>query len=225
MSKKENKLKGLVSPRAGIVAIVSYVPFLLAARLNYPTPFSPFTNWLSDLGNRTTNPDGAAFYNAGAIVVAAILIPFFLGLSRWQATATTRKWRVLLRVAQGAGILTSAALIMTAIFTIGASPLTHWFWAIMCFFSIGAFQLFSAISLIKHPSVVKPIAGFGFASVTMALLWGVLYDRLFPKGFFGEWLSIIMFLIYIILVAYNSSLLTRKATQKIALREPVAEVE
>lgn len=225
MRKKEAKLKIITSPRAGIVAIVSYIPFLLAARLNYPTPFSPSNNWLSDLGNRTANPNGAAFYNVGSTVVAVILILFFLGLSRWQATATARKWRVLLRVAQGAGILSSVALIMTAVFTIGASPLTHWFWAIMCFFSIGAFQLFSAISLIKHPSVVRPIAGFGFASVTVALLWGVLYDRLFPKGFFGEWLSMIMFLIYIILVAYNSSLLTKKAIHKVTLREPAAEIE
>ena len=177
-----DKLKSLMTPKAGVVAIVSYVPFLIAARLSYPTPFSPFTNWLSDLGNPKVNPSGAPFYNAGAVVVAVILIFFFLGLYRWQATATARKWRILLRVAQGAGILASAALIMTSIFTIGEVPLTHWFWATICFFSIGVFQLFSAISLVKHPSVIKPIAGFGFASVTVALLWGALYDRLFPRG-------------------------------------------
>jgi hypothetical protein len=213
-----------MTPRAGVVAIVSYVPFLIAARLGYPTPFSPFNNWLSDLGNPKVNPIGAPFYNAGAVVVAVILVFFFLGLYRWQATATARKWRIMMRVAQGAGILASVALVMTSVFTIGGSPQVHWFWATICFFSLGSFQLFSAISLVKHPSAIKPIAAFGLAAFTIELLWGALYDRLFPQGFFGEWLSMIMFLVYIILVAYNSSRLTGKAPQKVALREPVAEI-
>ncbi len=64
--------------------IVCYLAFTLLAFSRYPLPYSPLSNWLSDLGNANLNPSGALFYNIGIVASGGLVLLFFLGLSEWK---------------------------------------------------------------------------------------------------------------------------------------------
>jgi hypothetical protein len=99
----------------GLVLPVIYLVFAVAAYLQYPSSFSPLGNWLSDLGNRELNPDGACFYIVGCALTGALLIAFYLSLRTWAPSGTTRQQRQLSWM-QGFGALAGFAPIMTAAF-------------------------------------------------------------------------------------------------------------
>lgn len=48
---------------SSILALAGYITCAILAFIHYPLPYSPWKNWLSDLGNKTLNPSGANFYN------------------------------------------------------------------------------------------------------------------------------------------------------------------
>jgi hypothetical membrane protein len=72
----------------GMFAVVCYLAFALLAFSRYPLPYSPLSNWLSDLGNANLNPSGAPFYNIGIVATGGLLLLFFLGLSEWKLERT-----------------------------------------------------------------------------------------------------------------------------------------
>ena len=94
-------------------AIVCYLAFALLAFSLYPLPYSPMSNWLSDLGNANLNPSGALFYNIGIVATGVVLLPFFLGLSQWKM-GNDRIQNLMLFLTQGLGILGALAMIMSA---------------------------------------------------------------------------------------------------------------
>jgi hypothetical membrane protein len=65
---------------AGLLPIVIYLSFTLVASAYYPTSFTPGDNWLSDLGNRILNPQGAVFYRIAAALTGLMLAVFFIAL-------------------------------------------------------------------------------------------------------------------------------------------------
>ena len=71
----------------GIAAMVIYVLCTLVAAVQFPVHFSPFQNWISDLGSYEKNPSGAIVYNVGAGIAGLLLIPFFIGLAAWYYIA------------------------------------------------------------------------------------------------------------------------------------------
>lgn len=81
----------------------------LALYSTTPLPYSPVRNWLSDLGNANVNPQGALFYKIGIVATAVVLVPFFLGLSRWKLGNNPRQHLMLL-LTQGLGILGAVAM-------------------------------------------------------------------------------------------------------------------
>ena len=64
-----------------ILSVLTYLTFSMLAYLQYPLPFSPANNWLSDLGNQDSNPRGASLYNAGVILTALFISAWFAGPS------------------------------------------------------------------------------------------------------------------------------------------------
>ncbi len=67
-----------------LFAVMCYLTFALLAFAQYPLPYSPMSNWLSDLGNAVLNPHGTLFYNIGIVATGVVLLLFFIGLSRWK---------------------------------------------------------------------------------------------------------------------------------------------
>ena len=91
---------------AGILAVLCYLAFAVLAFTQYPMPYSPLRNWLSDLGNVNLNPRGATLYNIGIIAAGLLLLLFFLGLSKWRIQ-NNQMQTIMLRLTQAFGVLGS----------------------------------------------------------------------------------------------------------------------
>jgi hypothetical protein len=198
---------------AGVASVVIYLIFTAVAYAIYPVTYSPLTNWLSDLGNPLVNQSGAVFYNLGCILVSLILIVFYVGISIWNNG--DKKLGRLLRVAQVAGLLSSIALIITAIFPLGAHTPIHAVSGKIHIIFLGFFLTFSGSAFLKHPAAIKWFAYFGFFSALVNFVYGVILYSVFV----AEWVAIGMFIIYVLMISYNSRLLSNRAIVQTASRE------
>jgi hypothetical protein len=188
---------------AGIAAAVVYLIFALVAFLKYPGPYSLLTNWLSDLGNPLDNPSGAVFYRLGCALSGLFLILFYVRLGIWNTGG--KKTRVLLTIAQCAGVFSAVSLIITAIFPLGTSTETHSLWSMMLYIALGFFLTFSATALMKNPAFKKGFGYYAFLTATVNFVFGAILHEIF----WAEWISVGMFIAYVLMIAYNSMVLVR----------------
>jgi hypothetical membrane protein len=181
----------------GVGAISVYVLCTAAAWWLYPRHFAPFSNWLSDLGNSTRNPAGAAWYNAGCMLTALGLLLFILGLSRWRSAGTTSAF--LIGTSQLTGVVSVVSLAMIGLYSedhLRQHMLSsNWFFACFPLFIV----LFST-GLIVHPEGQRKIPLLGFGVVLVGLLFHLIYPRSRPL----EWATELAFLLYVGVVAWTS---------------------
>jgi hypothetical protein len=192
-----------VASSAGIAAVVVYLIFALVAFLKYPGAYGPLTNWLSDLGNPLANPSGAIFYRLGCMLSGAALVLFYLKLGIWNTGS--KKTRVLLTVAQCTGVFSAVCLIITGIFPLGTSTEIHSLWSMMLYISLGFFLTFSATALMKNPAFKKGFGYYAFLTAAVNFVFGAILHEMF----WAEWISVGMFIAYVLMVAYNSMVLVR----------------
>ena len=192
-----------VASSAGIAAVVVYLIFALVAFLKYPGAYGPLTNWLSDLGNPLANPSGAIFYRLGCMLSGAALVLFYLKLGIWNTGS--KKTRVLLTVAQCTGVFSAVCLIITGIFPLGTSTEIHSLWSMMLYISLGFFLTFSATALMKNPAFKKGFGYYAFLTAAVNFMFGAILHEMF----WAEWISVGMFIAYVLMVAYNSMVLVR----------------
>ena len=188
---------------AGIAAVAVYLIFALIAFLKYPGPYGPLTNWLSDLGNPLANPSGAIFYRLGCMLSGAALVLFYLKLSIWNTG--NRKTRVLLTVAQCMGVFSAVCLIITGIFPLGTATEIHSLWSMMLYISLGFFLTFSATALMRNPAFKKGFGYYAFLTAAVNFIFGAILHEIF----WAEWISVGMFIAYVLMIAYNSMALGR----------------
>jgi len=188
---------------AGIAAVVVYLIFALVAFLKYPGAYGPLTNWLSDLGNPLANPSGAIFYRLGCVLSGAALILFYLKLGIWNPGS--RKTRVLLTVAQCTAVFSAVSLIITGIFPLGTATEIHSLWSMMLYISLGFFLTFSATALMKNPAFKKGFGYYAFLTAAVNFVFGAILHEMF----WAEWISVGMFIAYVLMVACNSMVLGR----------------
>jgi Protein of unknown function (DUF998) len=187
---------------SGLAAVVTYLAFTIAAYLSYPGTYGPLRNWLSDLGNPIDNPSGAVFYRLGCGLTAVFLIAFFAGLSGWNTG--DRKMRILLITSQTAGALSALALILTAVFPLGTQTDMHRFWSMMLYLLLGFFLTFSATSLLRHPAFARRVAYYGFVTAAFNFVNGAVLTAVIGDVYVGEWISVGMFMIYVLMLANSS---------------------
>ena len=192
-----------VASIAGIAAAAFYLAFALVAFLKYPGAYGPLTNWLSDLGNPIDNPSGAIFYRLGCALSGVTLIVFYVKLSMWNTGS--RRTRVLLTIAQCAGVFSAVSLIVTAVFPLGTSAAIHSLWSMMLYISLGFFFTFSATALMKNPAFKKGFGYFAFVTAGVNFAFGAILHEIF----WVEWISVGMFIAYVLMIAYNSVALAR----------------
>jgi len=188
---------------AGIAAVVVYLIFALVAFLKYPGAYGPLTNWLSDLGNPLANPSGAIFYRLGCVLSGAALVLFYLKLGIWNPGS--KKTRVVLNVAQCMGVFSAVCLIVTGIFPLGTSTEIHSLWSMMLYISLGFFLTFSATALVKNPAFKKGFGYYAFLTAAVNFVFGAILHEVF----WAEWISVGMFIVYVLMIAYNSIVLVR----------------
>jgi hypothetical protein len=188
---------------AGIAAVTVYLTFALVAFLRYPGPYGPLTNWLSDLGNPLENPSGAILYRLGCVLSGLALALFYLKLGIWNTGS--KKTRVLLTVAQYTGVFSAVCLMVTGIFPLGTSTGIHSLWSMMLYISLGFFLTFSATALMRNPAFKKGLGYYAFLTAAVNFVFGAILHEVF----WAEWISVGMFIAYVLMIAHNSMLLAR----------------
>ena len=179
----------------GPAASITYVLFASLAYLSYPGTFGPFNNnWLSDLGNRIANPNGADAYAAGCTLTGLMVIGFFGGLLAWRAGAT-RIQKYLLAFTQLAGLVAGIAVMMSAVYSIDQFA-AHQFWTRLT--SAGLAMALFVTPFALHRSNMKlwpvvAITALGYLSIVARLI--------FPDAHWLEWPSIAFLLVYLWVVA------------------------
>ncbi len=110
-----NSIKISLTNVGDILGIVIFFIFTLASRTLYNGPYSPFNNWLSDLGNSSKNPSGYIYFDIGCILLGFAVIIQTVGLVRWKTI--NRNQDNLILISQYCGLLMAIAVIMVAIFS------------------------------------------------------------------------------------------------------------
>jgi hypothetical membrane protein len=173
-----------------LFAVVCYLAFALLAFAQYPLPYSPVRNWLSDLGNANVNPQGALFYKIGIVATAVVLVPFFLGLSRWKL-GNNRRQHLMLLLTQGLGILGALAMAMSGLYPINFLAF-HSFFSTSLYILLGTAFAFSVAALRYHPTCPRWLLILGATTALVALLYGIFHTVTAL-----EWVTTALFLCYV----------------------------
>lgn len=182
---------------SGILACAFYLVFTLLAYLRYPLPYSPTDNWLSDLGNPVLNPGGAPIYNLGVILTAVLMMLFFLGLGIWEID-NHKMHKVMLHLTQGFGIVGCLAMLLSAIYSIDQFNI-HAFWSTSLYILLSTAFFFSAAMLRYHPGVPRWLLVLGISTAVLVLM-SSFFQQIYPL----EWITVILFMGYILLLAISS---------------------
>ena len=191
-----NPRKWPLTTISGILVILLYCTFTLASWAFYPEPFSPWTNYLSRLGNFDHSPFGAYFYNLGCVLTGAALVPFFWGLNKWHSER--RLGKILLISGQIVGVLSAIALILIGIFSEdqGSPHMT----ASSTFFVLNFIVLILVnAALLWHPKFLKVIAIYGFLINVLSLGF-----ELAVGGPLVEWFTVFGSLGFVALLSFNT---------------------
>ena len=195
-----NPLKIPISTMAGIAGVLIFLALLIAAMARFPDGFSPLTNWISDLGNTSLNPDGASYFNAACLITGVLMLFYYLGFYLWY---TRELWRnALVILGQLAGALSGIALILVGIYPeIYASP--HYLWSFVYFLSsLGALILINA-GLFTHLLYDNITAYCGLAAIAVTLVF-VAGQVLGIEQPVFEWLSVGLALLWATFAALNT---------------------
>ena len=171
-------------------------------------PFTPFTNYHSDLGrfltlhpirNFANSFIGAQFYNTGQVWMGLTIILFVIGL---YYLYTEKKWKnYVVYLGQAFGILAGIGLVMNGIFSEDTGE-PHMIWTYVIFISIIFAELFVNIVLISNPKFKKFIAYFGFITMAMSVIL-LLVELPSALNFFMEFVAIYIAETWITLLAIN----------------------
>jgi hypothetical protein len=178
--------------------VAVYLLFAVLAYSRYPANFSPMNNnWLSDLGNRNLNPDGADFYVWGCTGAGIFLTAFFVSLFDWRSTGSKiQNW--LLLAVQVSGAIAAVSLVMSAIYTEDQFA-AHQFWSRMI--SGGcALALFVAPFAFhrrgRNSAVLIAVAATGYASIVARFV--------FDGAHWLEWPSIALIFAFVCWIGWMS---------------------
>lgn len=184
---------------AGVICIPLYVIFTFISHL-YNTKINPVTNWLSDFGNPIENPSGAVFYNMGCIVVAIMLVVFYIGICQWyKGFKIAKKYVICYVIAQISGIIASISLVFAAIFPLGTNNALHSAFSTVNMLGMDFFLSFTAIALFLNPNIKKWIAIFGYASA----VFNIITMNAFSSFYISEWIYFTLFMIYAAIITVN----------------------
>ena len=199
------KIKKPVSLILSILLFVVYLVMTILSFLRYTGPFSPASNWLSDLGNRIISPDGSTYYNLGIFISGSLLALFFisLGNNRMQGK---KAQNIMLLLTQLFGIIGSIGMVMTGVFSID-NPETHSLFSTILRICLGTAFAFSVAAFRYEKRVNKWILVIG----AITALTNLLVSMFFSNTQVLEWPVIFLFLLYCLLLGIETYRLRRIA--------------
>jgi hypothetical membrane protein len=182
-----NSIKISLTNVGDILAIVIFFIFALASRTLYNGPYSPFNNWLSDLGNSSINPSGYIYFDIGYILLGFAVIIQTVGLVRWKTI--NRNQDNLILISQYCGLLMAIAVIMVGIFSEDYGRI-HYIVAAVFFALLLIFMTIINIVLKTHTKYIKWIWYY----VILSILTNVTFILTFIIGldiYILEWLVVL----------------------------------
>jgi len=182
---------------SSILTLLSYILCAILAFFHYPLPYSPWKNWLSDLGNKTLNPSGAIFYNSGILLTASCLLLFFLGLSALK-TGRNRIQDLMINLTQIFGFFGCVSMASSSFFTI-ADPGPHSLLSAGLYICLGTAFAFSVAALRYDPKVPRWLLVLG----AVAALFDLLASLFFNNVPVFEWVTVALFLAYVLSVGVS----------------------
>jgi hypothetical membrane protein len=188
--KKSNMITWVLS----ILIATIYIVMTILALAKYPEPFSPISNWLSDLGNKIVSPAGSIFYNTGIYITGSLMALFFLSLGNNRMQGIKAQ-NIMLLLTQGIGIFGSLAMIMTGVFSID-NPHTHSLFSAFLRIGFGTAFGFSVAAFRYNKEFKKWILVVGVITTLTDLFVSVFYN----KTHLLEWPVISLFLLYCLLL-------------------------
>ena len=186
-----------LSSIASILIVLCYLTFAILAYIQFPLPYSPLTNWLSDLGNVDLNPHGAFLYNIGIISTAVLLVPFFLGLLIWKMQKNKIQ-NIMLFLTMGFGILGSICMMLSAVFPINFYK-THAFWSTSLYVTLSTAFIFSVAAFRYHQKFPRWLLFLGSLTAVAVIL-----SIFMMKVYVLEWITVLLFLVYVCLVGVET---------------------
>jgi len=183
---------------AGILIPLGYVVFSLLAFFNFSGDFSPFKNWLSDLGSQGLNPTGWWYYNAGIILTGVLLQFFFWGLTVWKKPGN-RKQNLMVTFSSIAGSLGGLSMILSAVFPIDKIEI-HSFFSAALYILIGTAFVFISVAFLYLPKFPRWMLVLGFIIAMLDLLWSV-----FLNTYLMEFIVVGCFLLFCLLLGLHTA--------------------
>ena len=181
----------------GLLAPFVYLLFTVLAYLRYPSPYSPTSNWLSDLGNPEVNPLGALFYNTGIVLTALLLMGFFAGLAAWKVE-DKRPQVIMLRLTQVSGIAGAFRMLMSGFFPINSFSI-HSFWSTSLYILLSTSFVFSAAMLRYRPEVPRWLLGLGILTAVVVITTSFLQSL-----YVLEWITVLLFLCFVTILGIET---------------------
>ncbi len=185
------------------LSVASYLIFTLLAYARYPGGFSPAQNWLSDLGDASRNPQGAAFYNLGILLTGLLLLLFFLSISTWKMEHRKVQNRMV-EITQVFGALGCTAMMLSAVFPINHLP-QHQVFSIALYILLGTAFGFSVAALRYQSLCPRWALALGALTAVMDIFSGIFHEATIL-----EWATVTLFLAYLLVLGF----VTRKLRVK-----------
>lgn len=184
---------------AGLLSILVYLSLTVVAYAYYPASFSPGANWLSDLGDRLLNPQGAAYYRSAAVLTGALLAVFFIALGS-SVRRQGGKRAVFMNVAEALGLVAALALILTGAFPEDTGT-PHSASSAVLYVSFGTAVWFAGWAFLQRPGrSSRPLGYFAFCVAAATWAFAVL-----PHAYWLEWVAVFLLLLFVGVVAVAMS--------------------
>ena len=140
-----------------------------------------------------------------------MLAVFFIGMCRWYSHGRDKKKiNICYAVAQAGGLIGSAFLILTTIYTLGTNTKLYAAFNLVYTISFDLFLSFTAAGFFMNPKINKGISVFGF----LACVFNIVTINAFNNFYLSEWIFFLIFMIYIVLLTlqYNRIIGERTVT-------------
>lgn len=197
-------LKWPLSAIGGVLVIIIFCIFTLASIALYPGSFSPFNNWISDLGNHSLNSDGSVIFNTGCILTGLAMLVLIAGLGKWAV----KGWKkAALAAGQACGVLSALALMLIGVFSEGTS--LHGIMSITFFSLLFLLLVLTNVALFGDTRYFRWIGYFALLAIAIDVI--LAYTRFaYTHDTIWEWLAVFSALLWVALLSYNLFLIGRR---------------
>jgi len=186
-----------LSTIGGTLVILLFCVFTLASISQYPGPFSPMDNWLSDLGTPVKNPSGNLFFNAGCILTGICMLVLMAGLNIWKVEGLQKQIMALGRIC---GAVSAVGLMLIGVFYEGTAY--HSTLSLVFFLFLFLFLVFTNVAIWDHVKYKKWIRYYAFVAIVLEVVFIYTFFA-YEHAPVWEWLAVFSALLWAGMLAYN----------------------